>query len=85
MSVDQKLDKIVDTLGQQAVTLERLTVTVEEHVKRSNLQEAAITATNKRIEPLEKHQWMVKGASKLIGLLALLAAIAEGLTVWLRK
>lgn len=85
MSVDQKLDKIVDTLGQQAVTLERLTVTVEEHVKRSNMQEAAIAATNKRIEPLEKHQWMVKGASKLIGTLALLAAIAEALAIWLRK
>lgn len=85
MNSDQKLDKIVDTLGAQAVTLERLTVTVEEHVKRSNMQEAAIAATNKRIEPLEKHQWMVKGGVKLIGLMALLAGIAEGLAIWLRK
>lgn len=84
-NIDQKLDKIVDTLGQQAVTLERLTVTVEEHVRRSNLQEAAIEATNRRIEPLEKHQWMVKGGVKLIGLLALLAGIGECLALWLRK
>lgn len=78
MSVDQKLDKIVDTLGQQAITLERLTVTVEDHVRRTNILEADIA-------PIKRHVWMVNGALKLIGLLATFAAIAEGLAVWLRK
>lgn len=78
MSVDQKLDKIVDTLGQQAVTLERLTVTVEDHVRRTNILEADIV-------PIKKHVWMVNGALKLIGLVGILAAIAEGLAAWLRK
>lgn len=77
MSVDQKLDKIVDTLGQQAVTLERLTVTVEDHVRRTNILEADMA-------PIKKHVWMVNGALKLIGLMGILAAVAEGLAVWLK-
>lgn len=78
MNVDQKLDKIVDTLGQQAVTLERLTVTVEDHVRRTNILEADIV-------PIKKHVWMVNGALKFIGVIGILVAIAEGLAVWLRK
>lgn len=77
MSVDQKLDKIVDTLGQQAVTLERLTVTVEDHVRRTNILE-------EDIKPIKKHVWMVNGALKFIGLLGILAAIAEGLAAWMK-
>jgi hypothetical protein len=78
MSVEQKLDKIVDTLGQQAVTLERLTVTVEDHVRRTNILE-------EDIKPIKKHVWMINGALKLIGLLGLLSAIAEGLALWIKK
>jgi hypothetical protein len=77
MSIDQKLDKIVDTLGQQAVTLERLTVTVEDHVRRTNILE-------EDIKPIKKHIWMVNGALKLLGLIGILAAIAEGLAAWLK-
>lgn len=75
MSVEQKLDKIVDTLGQQAVTLERLTVTVEDHVRRTNILE-------EEIKPIKKHVWMINGALKFIGLLSLLAGLAEALSVW---
>lgn len=77
MSVDQKLDKIVDTLGQQAVTLERLTVTVEDHVRRTNILE-------EDIKPIKKHVWMVSGALKLIGLMATVAAIAEGIAICIK-
>lgn len=77
MSIDIKLDKIVDTLGQQAITLERLTVTVEDHVRRTNILE-------EDIKPLKRHVWMVNGALKFTGLLGILAAIAEGITIWIK-
>ena len=77
MSVDQKLDKIVDTLGVQAVILERLTVTVEDHVRRTNLLE-------EDIKPIKKHVWMIQGGVKLLILASLLAAIAEGIAAWAR-
>jgi len=78
MSVDQKLDKIADTLTMQAVTLERLTVTVEDHVRRTNILEADIA-------PIKKHVWMVNGGLKLIGIMTMLAGIAEVLILWIRK
>lgn len=84
MSVDQKLDKIVDILGRQAVTIERLTVTVEEHVKRSNIQEEELKNTNKKIEPLQRHMYMSKGAFKVLISLGILAGIAEGIAAWVK-
>ncbi len=75
--IDQKLDKIVETLGEQAVTLGRLTVSVEEHVRRTNLLE-------EDIKPIKSHVAMVQGALKLVGFLSVLAAIAEGVAAWIK-
>lgn len=72
-----KLDKIEYTLSDQAVTLGRLTLSVEEHVKRSNMHED-------EIKGLQKHASMVEGAGKLITLLGLLAAIIEAIHIVLR-
>lgn len=76
-TMEDKLDKIVDTLGQQAITLERLTVTVEDHVRRTNLLE-------EDIKPVKRHVFMVEGALKLMGLIGILAAIAEGIATVMR-
>jgi len=76
MSVDQKLDKIVDTLGKQAVTLERLTVTVEDHVQRSNKLEGILL-------PIQKKVNYAEGAFKLIGFLATLAGLIEA-ALWIK-
>lgn len=75
--VDQKLDKIIDTLGTQAVTLERLTVTVEEHVSRTNKLENIVLPIQQKIN-------YVEGALKLVGFLALLGTIAEGVASWIK-
>jgi len=77
VSTEQKLDKIVDTLGKQALTLERLTVSVEEHVRRTNLLE-------EDVRPIKTHVAMMQGALKVFGFLAILAAIGEGFAVWIK-
>ena len=78
-----KLDKILDKIeqievhvGTQAVTLGKLTVSVEDHVRRTNLLE-------EKVGPIEKHINMEKGAIKLIGLISTLAAIYEAFR-WMR-
>jgi hypothetical protein len=65
-----KLDKILDVQSRQAITLERLTVTVEDHVKRTNLLE-------ERFAPVEKHVSMVNGAIKFIALASMAVTILE--------
>lgn len=67
---DQKLDKIQEDVTDIKVTLARNTASLEEHMRRTALLES-------KIEPLETHADMVKGAIKLVGIIAALAAIAE--------
>jgi hypothetical protein len=71
-----KVDKIEDTLVKQEVNLARLTVSVEEHVKRSNNLEEAL-------KPVQRHVVLVEGALKFIGLLGVLATIVETF-LWMR-
>ena len=77
MSTEQKLDNIVETLGKQAVTLERLTVTVEDHVKRTNKLEEIVL-------PIQRKMNYIEGVFKFVGFLAVLGAIAEGVASWIK-
>lgn len=70
MKIQDKLDRIIDVQGKQETTLARLTVTVEDHVRRTNMLEDDI-------KPIKRHVAMVEGAMKLIGLLSMIAVIIE--------
>ena len=75
--IEQKIDKIVETLGEQAVTLGRLTVSVEEHVRRTNILE-------EDVKPIKAHVFMMNGAIKFFGLLGILAGIIEVVVLWIK-
>lgn len=70
--LDEKLDKVVERIGNIDVTLGKQSVILDEHVKRTNLLEA-------KIEPIEKHVIMVNGVLKLIGIAAGFLALLEGI------
>lgn len=70
--LESKLDKIIETQNSQAVTLERLTVTVEDHVRRTNLLEDDV-------KPIKRHVAMVDGALKFIAFCGILATIIEAI------
>lgn len=67
-----KLDRIEAIQTKQEVHLGKLTVSVEEHVKRTNLLE-------EDVRPIKKHVAMVEGALKLIALAGILATIVEAI------
>lgn len=68
--LEDKVDVVVEKIGEINVTLAKQSVILEEHVKRTNLLET-------KIEPIEKHVIMVHGILKFIGLLAVIAGIME--------
>jgi len=70
--VEDKLDQIADKLGHIDVTLVRQNLTLEEHVRRTEALEAII-------EPIHTKMAMAEGGLKLLGFLAVLIAIFEGL------
>jgi len=72
MSMDEKLDKIVDKLGAIDSTLAAQHVTLQEHTRRSTLLE-------EDMKPIKKHVNMVEGAIKFIGLVGIIATIVEAI------
>lgn len=74
--IEDKIDKLADKLANIDKTLAVNTSSLVEHVRRTNLLE-------ERVEPLEKDVTMIHGALKFIGVVATLAAIAEGVSVTL--
>lgn len=70
--IDAKLDQIEGHLGKQEVNLARLTVSVEEHVRRTDLLE-------RKIEPIEKHVVMVNGIIKFLLFAGSMIMLAEGI------
>lgn len=67
--LEDKVDKIVEKIGNIDVTLAKQSVILEEHVKRTNLLEA-------RIEPVVKHVAIMKAMAKIVGFMGL-GAIAK--------
>ncbi len=60
--LEDKVDKIADTGVKQEVNLARLTVSVEEHVRRTNILE-------EQIKPLIKQSTIISWVCKVLALL----------------
>lgn len=69
--IEDKIDHVVERLSSIDSTLSAQHVSLKEHIRRTDLLES-------QVKPIEKHVTMVHGAIKLVGLVALLAGIAEG-------
>jgi uncharacterized coiled-coil protein SlyX len=67
--IEDKVDKIDDTLCTIAVTIAKQQTSLDEHIRRTNLLEEAV-------KPLQADNQKVHGALKLIGLVV---AVAGGL------
>lgn len=76
MSMEAKLDKIVEKLSSIDATLASQHVTLQEHTRRSTMLEDDM-------KPIKKHVYMVEGVVKFIGLIGVLAAILEA--IWMVK
>lgn len=62
--IETKLDSLSSELSDVSKTLVKQQVILEEHVKRSLINEEAIGLMRQEIEPLKKHVSMYAGAFK---------------------
>lgn len=79
-----KLDRVESHLGSIDVTMVRNTVSLEEHVKRTNLLEQNIDDLKGEFKPVKDHVDFVRHSSKFVAIVisslgAIIAAIA---TIW---
>lgn len=70
--IEGKLDKISTRMGNIDVTLAAQHVSLKEHMRRSDLLEA-------KLQPIERQKYMIDGMLKLVGMLAVIVGIAEGI------
>ena len=69
-----KIDRIDQRMNNVDITLAKQSEILDIHVKRTNLLEESI-------KPIERHVAMVNGAIKLLGIIGILAAIAEAIVM----
>jgi hypothetical protein len=74
--IEEKIDIITSRLSSIDSTLVKQSVILDEHVKRT-------TQLENRVRPVENHVAMISGVTKFIGLIAVLAAIVEGMVALL--
>lgn len=74
--IEQKVDKIDETLQTVNIVLAKQHVVLEEHVRRTNLLE-------QELKPVKLHVDRVEGVVKFLGLVGVLAAIIEGTVAFL--
>lgn len=70
--IEAKIDKLDERLDIMAVQFERYNLQLEIHMKRTDMLESFV---KKNVTKLGAHIEQVRGAGKLLGLLALLASI----------
>ena len=68
MSVDSKLEKIVEKQSEMNETLIRQEENLKEHMRRTEILE-------EKFEPVERHVAMIDGAVKLLGILGIVFGI----------
>lgn len=79
LRVEEKVDGIKTELTDIAVILAKQEVNIDIHIKRTNLLEESLDHLRKELKPVERHVAMMHGAAKLIGVMAVLAAIVKAI------
>jgi len=67
-----KLDKIIERIGKIDSTLSAQHITLQDHIRRTEILE-------KEIVPLTKNMNMLQGAVKLIALAGVIATVVEAI------
>lgn len=70
--LEAKIDKVVDEITSIQITLAKQHISLETHIKRTDLLE-------NEVRPIKKHVTMVDGVFKFLGFLALIGAGVEGI------
>ena len=83
MGINDKLDKIIDDIGEIKVTHAKNTAHLEEHMRRTDLLETRVEQVAGSIQPIQTHVDMIKGAMKLVTIVAAIASVILGiLKLW---
>lgn len=75
----EQLTRIEEKLDENTRQTLENTISLKEHMRRTELLEQMLRATSDRIRPIEAHVHMMAGAFKLVVVLGTVAATLAGL------
>lgn len=75
--LENKLDKIVDHISSIDITLAKQQVTLDDHIRRTEILEDAL-------KPIQRQYWVRSGIVALIGLLAAILSGLAGIPIVLQ-
>jgi tetrahydromethanopterin S-methyltransferase subunit G len=73
--IEQKLDKISDEITAIKVTLHGQHVSIQEHIRRTEIAEANLEALREQLDPIEKHVLYVNGFLKGLGVVSIVLGL----------
>jgi chromosome segregation ATPase len=76
--LDEKMDKVEEKLGSIDVTLAKNTSSLDEHIRRTELAEEAISIIKNEMAPIQKHVTQVHTIFQAIGFVSVVVSIAAG-------
>lgn len=75
--IDNKLEGVNERLTNLDVTSAKQEVSLENHIRRTEIAEESIEIIRGEMQPIKKHIHMVEGAFKLLGGISLVAGIVR--------
>lgn len=81
--LEGKLDKQQEHIHEIDKTLVRNTASLEEHMKRTEMNEEAIELLREELKPVRTHVNHVEGGIKLIGLVSLILGVVAAIVAFL--
>lgn len=76
--LDEKLDKVEEKIASIDVTLAKQEVNLQEHMRRSLLNEEAIEIIKEELKPVQKHVTQVHTILQAVGFISVVASILAG-------
>lgn len=76
-AVDEKFDYVVEDLHEMKITAISQHGILQEHIRRTELNEQAITLLKEQVEPMAKDRLMISGAIKLLSAMVGAAAVID--------
>lgn len=76
--LDEKLERVEEKLASIDVTLVKQEVNLQEHMRRSLLNEEAIEIIKEELKPVQKHVTQVHTIFQAVGFIAVVVSIVAG-------
>ncbi len=83
--IEDKIDFLVKEAGEIKLTQVEHHIVLKEHTRRSLANEKSVEILKEELKPVFRHVIMLQGVGKFLGVLGVIAGIAEAFILWFKR